>query len=543
MIVGCTATVEAPEGESDSGYNQKRQLLQQGIEVVLKASDPGSLTGAGTAGWGGRGVRPVARSRARSICPWGPIARVNEVLQGVVMGDTVGIDEGWLEAFRRSGTAHMLSVSGLHVASLAAIMIGLARLLRAPRWVGFALAAASAVLMVPFVGPSPPIIRSAVMIVVVLLGRWVGRGRDQWQILALAAVVILAMNPFAVFDVGFQLSFAAFVGMMALGAPLQKLLKRLPRVIAADIAVSLAAGAGTAPVALVQFGKTSLISPLANLLVVPTLPVVTGLGMASVFAGFIWHGLSVALDTLASLPMMWTVLVSELMAIAPVLGSGGSGAGAGGGRGGRRPAPGRSGPVRTLGESAVRPAAAVLQALAALAAEAPAAAAAPRPRWGRGAGGVRAGAGLRGLPGRGARAAEPCRRRSADVRGRTAWRCGCSMWGRATPCWCAHRSITPCCSTAVRRTATWRGQLRSLGVRRLDVVVISHPHADHFAGLLQSLDGVEVATLVDNVQVGAALRGRRRRKRCGGGGSRGATPGRRQPRGTRLGSTSNCGAC
>ena len=134
------------------------------------------------------------------------------------MGDTTGIDKEWLEAFRRSGTAHMLSVSGLHVASLAAIVIGLARVLGAARWVGFLLAAISAVLMIPFVGPSPPIIRAAVMIVIILMGRWVGRGRDQWQVLALAAVVILALNPFAVYDVGFQLSFSAVGGILALSA-------------------------------------------------------------------------------------------------------------------------------------------------------------------------------------------------------------------------------------------------------------------------------------------------------------------------------------
>ena len=147
------------------------------------------------------------REAAREHLSLGPDSRINEVLQGVVMGDTVGIDQGWLEAFRRSGTAHMLSVSGLHVASLAAIMIGLARLLRAPRWAGFVLAAAAAVLMVPFVGPSPPIIRSAVMIVVVLLGRWVGRGRDQWQILALAAVGHPGHEPFASMTWAFSFRF------------------------------------------------------------------------------------------------------------------------------------------------------------------------------------------------------------------------------------------------------------------------------------------------------------------------------------------------
>jgi competence protein ComEC len=521
MILVCTATIEAPEGESDSGFNQKRQLLQQGIEVVLRAADGGSLAVLGQRG-GVAGAFDQLREAAREYLSLGPDARVNEVLQGVVMGDTVGIDQGWLEAFRRSGTAHMLSVSGLHVASLAAIIIGLARLLRAPRWAGFALAAVSAVLMVPFVGPSPPIVRSAVMIVVVLVGRWVGRGRDQWQILALAAVLILALNPFAVFDVGFQLSFAAFVGMMALGSPLQGLLHRLPQSIASNVAVSLAAGAGTAPVALAQFGRTSLVSPLANLLVVPTLPAVTGLGMASVFAGFIWHGLSVALDTLASLPMMWTILVSRLMALAPVLESGDLG--------------------RTLAAGAGG--AALLPAALALAG---------RP--------VKVPLGLP-LPFfrrllRLLMKHRPRRRRRALAAGVAFVVCGLVLGCIAYPVG-AHgvqalqaavggRSWPDCVEVRVLdvgqgnailvrtpehhallfdggpKDCGLAGQLRSLGVRRLDVVVISHPHADHFAGLLQALGGLQVVTLVDNVCVEAAD-SRAPPARTGAAPASGATP-------------------
>ena len=183
MIVALEGSVEAPEGPSDSGYDQARQLLHQGIKVVFRADGVDSIAVLGRRG-GVSGWFDRLRSSARAHLSLGPNARVNEVLQGVVMGDTVGIDEGWLDAFRRSGTAHMLSVSGLHVASLAAIMIGLARLLGAARWVGYLLAAASALLMIPFVGASPPIVRSAVMICVVLAGSWVGRGRDQWQVLA-----------------------------------------------------------------------------------------------------------------------------------------------------------------------------------------------------------------------------------------------------------------------------------------------------------------------------------------------------------------------
>ena len=498
MIVAVQGTIEAPEGPSDSGYDQARRLKYQGIEVVLAVDDPRHVTILGSRG-GVSGWFDRLRASALEHLSLGPDARVNEVLQGVVVGDTQGIDEGWMLAFRRSGTAHMLSVSGLHVAALAAIMMGLARLARAPRWLGFLLAAGSALFLIPFVGASPPVIRSAVMIVVVLTGYWVGRGRDQWQVLALAAIVVLALNPFALFDVGFQLSFAAFVGMLVLLAPLGRLLRRLPAAVGSSLAVSLAAGAGTAPVSLLVFGQTSLVSPLANLLAVPTLPLVTGLGMAAVFFGFVWSGLAVALDTLASLPMTWTIQVSRLMAMAPVL------------------------TAADLGRAlfaVLTGAVALPAALAVMGRPVRVPKDLPLPWFKRSTSWLRR--------------RRPRNRRAAVVLGAALVICGFVAGGAAYPVLAGAAETV---STLVHRTG-WpaevevrvldvgqgnavlvrtpeghallfdggpegcglEGQLRSLGVKELDVVVISHPHADHFAGLLEALGGVEVETLIDQVQ-------------------------------------------
>ena len=494
--------------------------------MVLKVRRADALAVVGRRG-GAAGAFDRLREAARRNLSLGPDARVNEVLQGVVMGDTAGIDAGWLEAFRRSGTAHMLSVSGLHVGCLAAIVIGLARLLRAPRWAGFVAAGGAAVLMVPFVGPSPPIIRSAVMIVVVLAGRWMGRGRDQWQILALAAVVILAMNPYAVFDVGFQLSFSAFVGMMAVAPRLQRQLGRLPASVASNVAVSVAAGLGTAPVALAQFGRTSLISPLANLLVVPALPAVTGLGMVSVFAGLIWQGSSVALDTLASLPMMWTVMVSSLMALAPVLDSRDLGRALAAVVGGLLLLPaGMAATGRTISPPNWMPLPFFRRAMAWLRRHRPRhrgraiAAAVALVLAGMGLGLLLHPAGAEGVRAlqavSGGRSWPDC----VEVRVLDVGQ-GNAVLVR-TP---GRHALLFDCGPADCALA---GQLRSLGVRKLDVVVISHPHADHFAGLTPALAEVEVEVLVDNVRVdgsstrapptGGRRRGRRERAWAGGRG-------------------------
>jgi competence protein ComEC len=520
MVVIAKGSIEQPDGPSASGYDQARYLLHQGIEVVFRAEGGEAVTVLGYRG-GFSGWFDRLRAAAQSHLALGPSAPVNEVLQGVVMGDTVGIDKGWMTAFRRSGTAHMLSVSGLHVASLAGIVMALTRLAGAARWVGFVLAMAAALLMIPFVGASPPIVRAAAMICVVLSGRWLGRGRDQWQVLGLAAIVVLALNPFAIFDVGFQLSFAAFLGLLSLLGPLERLLRRLPAGIGSNAAVSVAASAGTAPVSLAVFDQASLVSPLANLLVVPTLPVVTGLGMASAFLGFAWGGLSVALSTLASLPMMWTVQVSRLMAVAPVLG------------------------VGDLGRALFAVLAAVIAlpvALALMGRTVRPPPWMPLQRSGRMLAWVRA--------------HRPRRRRMAAalavalvVAGVAV---GAGMYPAAVRGWEALESLAPgrgwpdavevrvldvgqgnavLVRTPERHALLFDGgpadcdlggQLRALGVRTLDLVVISHPHADHFAGLLASLQDLKVDVLIDQVQVTTPAEMAGRAGAATGGGTLGA---------------------
>lgn len=500
MVVVARGRIEQPDGPTASGYDQARHLLHQGIEVVLQVAGSKDITVRGHRG-GFSGWFDRIRRSARSHLALGPSAPVNEVLEGVVMGDTDGIDKEWMTAFRRSGTAHMLSVSGLHVACLAGIAMALARLLGAARWVGFVLAMAAALLMIPFVGASPPIVRAAVMICAVLLGRWLGRGRDQWQVLGFAAIVVLALNPFAIFDAGFQLSFAALVGLLSLLGPLERSLRRLPTGLRSNLAVSVAASAGTAPVALAVFGQASLVSPLANLLVVPVLPVVTGLGMASALLGFAWTGFSAALSALASLPMMWTVQVSRLMAVAPVLGAGDLGrvlvacvVGALAlpaalvllGRTVRPPPwlpwPGSWRTVLAwLGAHRPRKRGLAAAAAAGLIVTGLALGATAYPAVVRGWDALTAPVSGQGWP-------ETVEVRVLDV-GQ-----GNALLVR-TP---QHHALLFDGGPVDCRLGS---QLQDLGVRRLDTVVISHPHADHFAGLLASLEDLQVDVLVDQVRV------------------------------------------
>lgn len=499
-VVSCVGFIREPSGPTASGFDQRAFLRRQGVEMVLQAAARDvHLQGSRGGFWG---FFDRVRSRAQKDLSRGPEARLDEVFQGVVMGDTQGIDSSWLAAFRRAGTAHMLSVSGLHVGCVAAIMLGVARLLRLPRGGAFGLAALASVLMIPFTGPSPPVMRAAAMIVVVLTGRWLGRGRDRWQILALAAVVVLGLNPLGLFDVGFQLSFSAFTGILALTGPLERCLHRLPSGISSNVAVSAAASLGTAPVSLFAFDQTPLVGVAANLLVVPALPVITCLGLASVFSGYLWAGLSALLDTFAAPVLAWTVLVSRLFAAAPVLREDDLGRALAGVGVALFVLPAA---LAVAGRQARLPDAIVpafyRRSLRRLRARSPK------------KGSIRAAlaVGLLGL---------------ALLTGTVLYEPGihtvraarAALAGTGWPTLVEVRVLDVGQGNAVlvrtpgRHSLLFDGgaagcglgrQLLALGVRSLDVVVISHPHADHFAGLLECLDDIEVGVLLDGVQVEA----------------------------------------
>lgn len=497
QIVITAAEVQLPQGETSTGFNQQRYLRNQGIAVIL-SSDAAGAKVVGQRG-GISGMFDRLRASAKDHLSRGPDSKLGEVLQGIVMGDTVGIDAGWNDAFRRAGTAHMLSVSGLHVSALAAIVIGLAGLMRVPRRTGLVLAAATCCLMIPFVGASPPVVRSVIMINVMIAGKLFGRRRDQWQVLGIAAAIVLALNPYSLFDAGFQLSFAAFVGMMLLCEPLGRAFKFLPRGIAENLAVSASASLGTAPVALAVFGRTSVVSVLANLVVVPTLSLVTGLGMLSIFAGFLSHGLSAVLDWAVSPVIAWIVQASRFFAAAPVL---------------------ESGQIWRL-----------LLACSAALLVAPVG-------WAI-AGGILPAVLTRRLPGLRVTArwiyGHRPRLRSARVALSTAmlvvvfaagWLIYPVLSGGAYQAVAAFSGGWPD-RLEVRILDVGQGnsilirtpdhhavlidggpegcglknQLRLLGVNSLDALIISHPHADHFAGLLECVGYLKVRTIIDEVQL------------------------------------------
>jgi competence protein ComEC len=202
--------------------------------------------------------------------------------RGMVLGQDEAISESVRDEFRASGLAHLLAVSGQNVMLLAALALPLLAFAGAgPRARAVALLALIAIYM-PLAGAGPSLQRAAAMGAAGALALAVGRTSSRWYALLLAAAATLAVNPRAAEDPGWQLSFAAVLGILVLGRPLRDGLARaMPRMLADGIAITVAATVATAPLLAHHFGSFSVAGLVANLLALPVVAPIMWLGMVS----------------------------------------------------------------------------------------------------------------------------------------------------------------------------------------------------------------------------------------------------------------------
>jgi competence protein ComEC len=241
---------------------------------LLERRDPGS---AGTV----RRSAAALRERARGVFTRSMLAGTERgLVRAMVLGDRSEIDEPTAEAFRASGTYHVLALSGAQVALLAGLIVGGLRWFRASPWTQAAVTAATIGLYALFVGADVPVVRAALMASAVLAGRALELDADPANLLGLAALALLADRPAAAVDVGFQLSFGATLGILALAGPLTRGVPRLPLRVDLAVAASVAAQCALAPILAAWFHRLAPAAVLLNIVAVPLSGAVLLAGLA-----------------------------------------------------------------------------------------------------------------------------------------------------------------------------------------------------------------------------------------------------------------------
>ena len=251
------------------------------------------------------------------------------LLAGILLGIEAGIPEDVQRAFRDTGTAHIIAISGFNFAIVASLFaVAFNRLLG--RWRGMLAAFLGIALYAILAGASAAVVRAAIMGGLSVFARQIGRRQSGLNTLAFVAAVMALFDPHVLWDVGFQLSFMATLGLILYAEPLTQAFlnlstRRLPTATAQRLAgpvgeyflFTLAAQVTTLPVVLYYFQRLSLISFVANPLILPPQPPVMILGGLAVLLGLVFQPLGQAAAYLAWPFVVYTIRMVEWLASVP----------------------------------------------------------------------------------------------------------------------------------------------------------------------------------------------------------------------------------
>jgi competence protein ComEC len=288
----------------------------RGAHAVLRV---GFLRGTGRRRGGVAGTIDGIRRRAEAGLDRGLAPPEAALARGMVLGQDERLSAAARQDFQRSGLAHILAASGQNVVLLGALALPLLA------WAGLGLRArliavlVLVALYVPLAGGGPSIQRAGVMGAAALVAGIAGRRASRWYALLLAAAATLLLDPRAVADPGWQLSFAAVVAIFTLAAPLRERLvaRGVPPGLAEAAALTGAATLGTAPLIAHHFDRVSLVSLPANVLAVPAIAPATWLGMLAGAAGQVAIPAARLLDALALYPLAYVEWLARTASALP----------------------------------------------------------------------------------------------------------------------------------------------------------------------------------------------------------------------------------
>ncbi len=251
------------------------------------------------------------------------IQRVNKMLPepeasflgGLLWGAKRSIPKDVMDNFNATGTTHIVALSGYNISILGLIIFFLAPWIGINRKNAFWVVFSIIIFFIIITGYPASVVRAGIMGLLVLVAyRW-GGGVDKGILLALSAFFMCFFNPKILFyDVGFQLSFLATIGLLYLMPILEEKLacftKRFS--LRETVSATLSAIILTGPLIVYQFNRFSLVSLIVNILILFVIPFTMALGFLAVLTSFIWYPLGQILAWLAYLPLFYVIKVTEL---------------------------------------------------------------------------------------------------------------------------------------------------------------------------------------------------------------------------------------
>jgi competence protein ComEC len=248
----------------------------------------------------------------------------SSLLAGILLGVDTGLTQKLQQAFKNTGTAHIIAISGFNMSIIAGLFVVFFSRFLGPRR-GAALAILGIILYTILVGGGAAVVRAAVMGSLALFARQVGRRQFALNTLLVVALLMCLWNPLYIWDVGFQLSFFATLGLILYAEPFSQfangiITKYFPASTAEHFAelfsefvlLTLAAQLTTIPIMAYHFQRISLVSFLANPFILPPQPAVMILGGLAVLLSLVWFPVGQLAAWVAWPFVVYTIRMVEL---------------------------------------------------------------------------------------------------------------------------------------------------------------------------------------------------------------------------------------
>ncbi|MGZ5498109.1 MAG: ComEC/Rec2 family competence protein, partial [Candidatus Aminicenantales bacterium] len=269
-------------------FSYERYL--QGLGVHRRASTKSSLLVARTSPAPAASVRAWVSRVRRSMqtelerrfpAPDGKdISASGAVLEALLLGEDGRLDESTVDNLQKTGLYHLFAISGGHIAIINLLLFSLFRFIRMSRRASSLALAVFLVFYTVLVEGSPSVLRATLMTLAFLGGKFLWKDVHVLNTIAASAFVLLLANPSSLFDVGFQLTYAATLTIIVFMPPLVRRMPRLPLKISELAGMSVAAALGAAPLIARNFNRVAFSSILLNFPAIPLVGLVMGIGYA-----------------------------------------------------------------------------------------------------------------------------------------------------------------------------------------------------------------------------------------------------------------------
>lgn len=216
------------------------------------------------------------------------------ILNAMLLGDKKGISENLLDKLNITGLRHLTAISGLHVTILSSILLSLFLGLGFWRQQAIIFSLIFIIIFVLLTGLQPSAVRAVIMGGIFILAQYFGKTYVSSRAISFAAFLMLLQNPLLLkYDIGFQLSFLAMIGIIFFSPILESFFRKIPNFFQLKniLILTISAQIFTLPLLLFNFGYFSLIAPITNILVLPILPLILGSGFLFAFLGIFFRQL------------------------------------------------------------------------------------------------------------------------------------------------------------------------------------------------------------------------------------------------------------